>query len=155
MKSMKQTDHNAWLERSTQDSIRQIARTAGITHRTLGYQLEKGAISPENVIAIAEAYGLHPVGALVETGYLEEKWASEVDPVFALRKVTDDQIAEEVLRRMKIGTETNLFEIPLDELQEVLAQREAEERSERHLRAIADSSPDELEPGDDGYHDGP
>ncbi|WP_141681561.1 hypothetical protein [Corynebacterium phoceense] len=113
--------HSEWLSKVTDDSVRSIARTVGLPPRTLATQLEKERISPENVISIAIAYGAHPVRALVDTGYLAEKYARTVDPMTALRSVTEDQLAYEVLRRMKLGVETDNLTTPVDEL----AQRRA------------------------------
>lgn len=111
-------EHNAWFEKVTQDSVRKAAKYVGLTHRTLAYQLEKGSLSPENVIAIAIAYGHHPVGALVDTGYLDEKWAQQIDPAHTLRMATEDQLADEVLRRMKLGQAHGALDTPIDELTE-------------------------------------
>lgn len=128
--------------------------------RTLYTQREKGRISAENVIAIAVAYGHHPVGALVDTGYLDAKWAEQVDPARALHTVTEDELADEVLRRMKLGVERGG---PLDTPVDELAQRrhvtpdsyDDDTPGEEDLPYAADSSPDEPMPGDDDYSDGP
>ena len=82
------------------------------------YRDPAGKIPPENVIAIAVAYGHHPVGALVDTEYLDEKWASQVDPTHALKEVTEEQLTHEVLRRMKIGQANGALNTPIDELTE-------------------------------------
>lgn len=109
--------HDQWLHQITDDSVRSAAKKIDVAPRTLATQLEKGRISPENVIAIAVAYGHHPVGALVDTGYLDEKWATQVDPARALRTVTEDDLADEVLRRMKLGVERDgPLDTPVDEL---------------------------------------
>ena len=109
--------HDQWLHQITDDSVRSAAKKIDVAPRTLATQLEKGRISPENVIAIAVAYGHHPVGALVDTGYLDEKWATQVDPARALHTVTEDDLADEVLRRMKLGVERDgPLDTPVDEL---------------------------------------
>ncbi|MGV0340340.1 helix-turn-helix domain-containing protein [Corynebacterium parakroppenstedtii] len=109
--------HDQWLHQITDDSVRSAAKKIDVAPRTLATQLEKGRISPENVIAIAVAYGHHPVGALVDTGYLDAKWAEQVDPARALRTVTEDDLADEVLRRMKLGVERDgPLDTPIDEL---------------------------------------
>lgn len=111
-------NHTEWAEKITGgDSVNAIANTAKIVHRTFARQMERGRISPENVIAIAVAYGHHPVGALVDTGYLDAKWAEQVDPMRALRAVTEQQLADEVLRRMEMGVERGgALDTPIDEL---------------------------------------
>lgn len=109
--------HDQWLHQITDDSVRSAAKKIDVAPRTLATQLEKGRISPENVIAIAVAYGHHPVGALVDTGYLDAKWAEQVDPARALHTVTEDELADEVLRRMKLGVERDgPLDTPVDEL---------------------------------------
>ena len=108
--------HEEWFTKATGDSVRNAAKQIDIPQRTLAAQLEKGKIPPENVIAIALAYGHHPVGALVDTEYLDEKWATQVDPTHALQQVTEEQLANEVLRRMKIGQANGALNTPIDEL---------------------------------------
>lgn len=112
-------EHTEWLRQITEDSVRATAKKIDIAPRTLATQIEKGRISPENVIAIAVAYDHHPVGALVDTGYLDAKWAEHVDPMRALRAVTEQQLADEVLRRMEMGVERGgALDTPIDELSE-------------------------------------
>lgn len=152
--------HDQWLHQITDDSVRSAAKKIDVAPRTLATQLEKGRISPENVIAIAVAYGHHPVGALVDTGYLDAKWAEQVDPARALHTVTEDDLADEVLRRMKLGVERDG---PLDTPVDELAQRRHVTPNpysdttpdEEDLPYAADNSPDEPMPGDDDYFDGP
>lgn len=109
-------DHKEWLEKITGDSVNAIAKRIEVKQRTLAAQLDRDDLPPENVIKIAEHYGIHPVGALVETGYLDEKWASQIDPFLAVRKLTDEQILEEILRRMKLPGDHREFTTPVDEL---------------------------------------
>lgn len=100
-------EHKDWIgQLTTGDSLREISRKTGISYSTVNVQLKNGTISAENVIAIAVAYGTHPVRALVDTGYLDEKYARSVDPMTALRSTPEDQLAEEILRRMKLGVTT-------------------------------------------------
>ncbi|AKE41090.1 hypothetical protein UL82_04465 [Corynebacterium kutscheri] len=111
-------NHVDWIGDVTEnESVRAVAIKAGIPQRTLAGQVEKNHITAENVIAIAIAYNHHPVGALVDTGYLEEKWAQQIDPMRALREVSEDDLADETLRRMKLGLTTgSALDMPLDEL---------------------------------------
>ncbi|MFD7040603.1 hypothetical protein [Rhodococcus jostii] len=105
----------------------------------------RGELPAESVIAIAVAYGLHPVGALVETGYLDPKYAQQIDPMFALRTVTDEQVADEVLRRMLDGREHRAFETPVGDLQD----EDDFDRTNLHLRGVAHDSPREDDNGRD------
>ncbi|TYR15600.1 hypothetical protein [Corynebacterium urealyticum] len=125
-------EHNEWLRRVADgDPINAIARKAGIVPRTFARQVDRNRIDAESIIAVAVAYGSHPVRALIDTGYLEAHWAAGIDPVAALRAVTEEQLAHEVLRRMKLGVDSNALTTPIDEIP--------------HLHAVADSSPDEDE----------
>ncbi|MBC3186396.1 hypothetical protein H7347_07385 [Corynebacterium sp. zg-331] len=109
--------HGTWIAQITEgDSEREIARKAGFSNRTLNSQLQRDRISAENVIAIAIAYGHHPVGALVDTGYLDEQWAQQIDPARILQEVSEEQLAYEVLRRMKIGAKTDYLTTDVNEL---------------------------------------
>ena len=110
-------EHSEWLQKvSKGDSINASANKAGIQQRTLARQVDREHIDAESVIALAIAYGIHPVGALVETGYLDEKWANQIGPFLAVRKLTDEQIFEEILRRMKLPGDHREFTTPVDEL---------------------------------------
>ena len=121
-------EHSEWLQKvSKGDSINASANKAGIQQRTLARQVDREHIDAESVIALAIAYGIHPVGALVETGYIDEKWASQIDPFLAVRKLTDEQILEEILRRMKLPGDHREFTTPVDELIE-------ERRNVTHMR---------------------
>lgn len=156
--------HSEWLETTTRhDSLRAIGRTAGIPFRTITSQSEREAISAENVIKIAVAYDCNPVTALIDTGYLDEQWANATDPLVALRKVTEEQLAAEVLRRMRIGVETDALITPVDELAArhhsgsfntndgTVTQLSA---PDSHLDYVAKRGTPEPEEGDDDYGDG-
>lgn len=119
--------HHEWFAKVTSDSVRSVARTVGLPPRTLATQLEKGRVSPENVIAIAMAYDIHPVRALVDTGYLEPQYAQAVDPMTALQSVSEEQLAEEVLRRMTAGVKTKILIQDVNEVAEHLARKAAAE----------------------------
>lgn len=96
-------NHKDWLETITSGSVLAISKAIGTANSTLVAQLNKQKISPENVIRIAEQYGFHPVDALVDTGYIDKRWAKAITPLQALREVSEDDLADEVLRRMKLG----------------------------------------------------
>lgn len=109
--------HTDWMNATTgNESVRATALKAGLAQRTLANQIEKEHISAENVIAIAEAYNVHPVRALVDTEYLDEKYARTVDPVSAIRMVSEEQLADETLRRMKLGVKTDVLTTDINDL---------------------------------------
>ena len=110
-------EHTEWLKAiAGTDSARTISKKSGVPNRTVLNQMDKGTISAENVIKIAEGYGKSPVRALVNTGYLDEEWAQSVDPETAIWQLTEEQIAEHVLERMKLPGTHQSFETPVDEL---------------------------------------
>lgn len=130
-------EHSEWLQKvSKGDSINASANKAGIQQRTLARQVDREHIDAESVIALAIAYGIHPVGALVETEYLDEKWANQIDPFLAVRKLTDEQILEEILRRMKLPGDHREFTTPVDEL------IEERHNSENSHAAVRDNTKD-------------
>lgn len=148
--------HTEWIRKVTQgDSERAIGKKANVPFRTINSQLSRGSLSAENVISVAIGYGVHPVRALVDTGFLDAKYATEIDPASALRLVTEDDLADEVLRRMKLAGEHEAFTTPVDDL---AARRRGSPASDVSPgaydpeRMVADSSPDEdqLRGDDDG-----
>ena len=142
-------EHTEWLKKTSgDDSVRAAALTADLPQRTLAYQVNAGHISAENVIKIAIGYGVHPVGALVETGYLDAKYAETIDPKMAARLLSEEEVADEVLRRMKLGVKSDVLTTDINVV--------TEERSNVHrlnvtpvgdddvpLDAVAYSGPDE------------
>lgn len=110
-------NHNEWAHQTTEGaSARSIARTAGLPPRSVQNWIDRDRFPSDAVISIAIAYGVHPVGALVATGYLDAKYAREVDPVTVLQTISEDALADEVLRRMKLGRGAGVFDVPIDEL---------------------------------------
>lgn len=145
--------HSEWLTTTTGDSVRNVAITIGVAPRTLATQLEKERISPENVIKIAEAYDAHPVGALVDTEYLSSKWAEQVDPEMAVRELTDEQLADEILRRLRdVRGNHEAFHTPVADLNA----RRSNTRDDdvEPLPYAANHRKAEPEEGDDDYGPG-
>lgn len=111
--------HADWFKEVTDgDSLRSVESKSGVPYRTVQNQLKAERFSAENVIAIAEAYRVHPVGALVDTGYLKEHWARQIDPKSALRTISDEDFCDEALRRMKVAHPNPLFTDPVDQVAE-------------------------------------
>lgn len=131
--------HTDWMNATTgNESVRATALKAGLAQRTLANQVEKERISPENVIAIAKTYNTHPVRALVDTGYLDEEYARQVDAASAIRMVTEEQLANEVLYRMKLGLKTSALTTGIDDL------------ASRRAGAPVSDTDDSLHDDDDG-----
>lgn len=142
------TAHETWFARTTENaSGRAAADLAGLPPATLNRQLGRGHLAAETVIAIARAYGAHPVGALVATGYLTPEEGGTLPTAEAAQLMSDQALIREVAYRVDSNPAawTGTFDEVINE-------------PDPHVRPalyVADSSPDEPEMGDDGYHDGP
>lgn len=145
-------NHIEWLDQTLgDDSRRHAASLIGMPTRTFATQVKKGTLPAETVIAVAAAYKVHPVRALVETEYLDPRWAETVDPITALRQVSEEDLADEVLRRMKIPGTHEVLDTPVDELDARRAEksndrvppRPADEDTGTPLDAVAYSGEDE------------
>ncbi|WP_156812826.1 helix-turn-helix domain-containing protein [Corynebacterium ulceribovis] len=133
--------HLEWLERVAKgDSNRQIADAAGVSDATLGRQVRAGELKPEMIIKIAEAYEESPAIALVDLGFMSARWITEPGVTTALSRATDEQLTDELLRRLKL-----LDTAPVDELAERRSSTAAtlSEPSDMPFGVVADSSPEE------------
>lgn len=61
--------HKEWLESFTNDSLRAVARSAGMNEGNFPGKVKKG-LTADEVISIAHAYKLDVVLALIDTGHL-------------------------------------------------------------------------------------
>lgn len=159
-------DHIEWLNALTNSaSAREIGRRTEVPFRTIANQINRGHLSAEVVIGVAAGYGQSPVRALVDTGFIDEQWAEAVDPATALRKVGEDELADEVLRRMKLPGAHTVFEDPVDQVAARRAAKrsaseitpetdETPEQEDEDLGYVADGTDTEPEEGDDDYSDG-
>lgn len=105
-----------WLSQLTEEPLPDVAQRAGIAKRTLQHQVANDSISVENIVKIAAAYGVHPTRALIDWGIIGEEWATAPDVAGALRLATEEQLAVEVLRRMKVGLNSDVLTAPIDKL---------------------------------------
>ncbi|WP_018296510.1 hypothetical protein [Corynebacterium lubricantis] len=142
--------HSEWLQKASGEaSPREIDKVTGISFRTIHDQAKREHITAENIIKIAEGYGHNPVTALIDTGYLEAKWATATDPIAALQAVSEEALADEVLRRMKHGLETDNLTTPVDELEARRSKTipnsdlKAVPNDPEDVPHVADESPDE------------
>lgn len=138
-------EHNEWFNRITRsDSLRRVAELADISDRTLSRQLRAGEIDPALIIRIAEAYEESPVIALVDLGFMSSKWITEPGVVTALSRASDEELTDELLRRLNL-----LDGRPVDQ---VAKERDAQLRSlpdNWEDFAVADESPDHPEEDSD------
>lgn len=61
--------HKEWLDSFTNDSLRAVARSAGMNEGNFSGKVKKG-LTADEVISIAHAYKLDVVKALIDTGHL-------------------------------------------------------------------------------------
>ena len=105
-----------WIEQVTGGATPQeIAKAANLPVRTVQHQLSTGRMSLENKILIGVAYRHHPMRTLVEWEVVNPEWASVPDIEAALRLAGEEQLADEVLRRMLNG-KTDVFDATVDDL---------------------------------------
>lgn len=101
---MDKTKALKWLEEATSpDSNRTVSAKVGIDQSSLAGRRKTGNITHADVIAIARAYGKPVVPALVDAGFLTHEEAFESNMISTLAQATDDQMADEIMRRFKAG----------------------------------------------------
>ncbi|AKJ72307.1 HTH DNA binding protein [Gordonia phage GMA4] len=115
---METTDWIAGLPATT---TREIAKRSGISERTLQHQVTTGRVTMENIAKIAIAYSIHPLRALIDTDYIDEAWSQVPDVTAALRLASNDQLADEILRRLNAAGDAGIeepavFTEPVDDL---------------------------------------
>lgn len=104
-----------WITSITADSQSDVAARVGLPLRTLQYQIRNGP-KIETVIAVADAYGHNPFVALIDLGYINDRWLNQLSESTeaALMAASDEQLTDEILRRLKLGSRN--FDTPVDEL---------------------------------------
>ncbi|MCK2199155.1 hypothetical protein MUN38_00155 [Corynebacterium callunae] len=157
--------HIDWLKSLPgEPSITSAARESGIQKTTLMRQLDRGSISPENVIEIARAFEVNPVDALVATGWLNANEVKIVGVKAAIKYATNQEMYDEMMERVDPlatgnveeanalfhGTENEITPHFSDNVAH-LPSREEHEEPERY---VAKKRNRELSEGDDGYGSG-
>lgn len=96
-----------WVDRTTGgESLRQIARNIGVSHPTLSRQLTAAALDPYAVVAIARVYDADPLDGLVALGLITRREVRQGLRGLTLENASDQQLMDEVLRRLnERGTE--------------------------------------------------
>lgn len=97
------------------DSGRKIAKRSGIHPATLNRQLAENALTPEHVVRIARGYGASAVEGLLALGVLTHDDLTAASAAASLAAATDEQLMDEVLRRMKAGQAD--YDKPLSEIE--------------------------------------
>ena len=140
--------HIEWFKRVTRnDSNRRASELADISAATLGRQLKAGELSADLIIKIAQAYDESPVVALVDLGLVSAKWMREIGTTTALSRATDEELTDELLRRLNL-----IADEPVDDL----AARRSNKNTSHVEPAPYAANRRELEPeeGDDDYGPG-
>ena len=106
----------SWIDsvRGT-DSIREVARRAGLNQATLNRQVNLDVISYDVVRDIARAYQRPVLADLVATGHLSHEDVGLSDIESALHAASDDQLVMEIARRLDAPVVSSLFERPVSE----------------------------------------
>ncbi|WP_182359408.1 hypothetical protein [Tomitella gaofuii] len=90
-----------WIDQATQgDSGRALAAKAGVEQSALRRRRKNGTVTPGDIIAIARAYQLPVVDALVETGFITRDEALYSGARAAVADVSDVELSREFLRRL-------------------------------------------------------
>lgn len=85
------------------DSINLAAEKTGIAHTSLSRYLSNGRLASDTVIAIARAYGLNAITALVDTKYLTEEDTRVYQVQINLDLAEDEELVDQILKRIKAG----------------------------------------------------
>jgi hypothetical protein len=107
-------DLNAlFLELTGARSGREMARAIGIDATTLNRRL-RSEPPVQTVVAICRAYRLNVVQVFVRVGYITASEAAEGAVASALQSASDEQLAEEMLRRVREGSAGTAITEPMD-----------------------------------------
>lgn len=104
-----------WFSRTTKgDSVNSAAKLAGIPQASLNKRLQKGVLTMEDVTLISRAYTLNPIEELAKVDYLLRSEVDQVQHASALSDASDEEIAEEVWRRLVGGQAGEAITGPID-----------------------------------------
>lgn len=139
--------HEEWIKGIEEGLTPTVAaKTAGLSHTTVLRQMNRGGLSSESVIAIARAYKVSIVDALVDTGHINEDEVKIIGVIKALGYATNEQILNEMLSRVDPQA-TRMFHGEDGEITPSFSGNvhQLPDRTippEWHELAVADSSPD-------------
>lgn len=143
-------EHMEWFDRTTSgETLRQVAKRADVPLATLSSQTRKGTLKADIIIKVAEAYDESPVIALVDLGFMSSRWITEPGVRTALSRASDEELTDELLRRLKL-LDTRPIDQVADDLKNRRSNKSNTDVAPEFYDAVADSSPDEEEgePGD-------
>lgn len=92
---------SSYVKRVSRDAPQSaIAKRAGISQSAVG-RWKDSAPKPGNVRAFAVAYDRPVLEAFIEAGFLTQQDANLITPPIDLTRISDDELIEEVRRRVK------------------------------------------------------
>lgn len=137
------SDIDQWIRAVTNgDSDRKIAEKVGMPTATMNRHL-RGNMPPETMVKIARAYGASAVRALVTYGLLESSDVEAAAVLDALEDATDEQIADQALRRMKAGSAA--YDRPLSDYGKPLALTAVDQPGRPDAEVYAELTQDDFE----------
>jgi hypothetical protein len=105
------TDHSEWLTESTGTTVHAVAIKTGVDPSNFANKVKRG-LSAEEVINISYEYGLDPVQALVDTGYLHGNSQTRTDPKEVANRIRQDLAALERIATQEIEQDATVYEFP-------------------------------------------
>lgn len=154
------TDASEYLKQLTgEKSVRAIALRIGVAPTTIGRQIE-AELRPELVVKICRQYGRPVLPELVAIGFITENEAMHTAMTSALAAATDEQLAQEILDRVRGNTASALLTEPISTEQSNVARlddhrgRGAEEHQEDLAAAASEREFDREHEDDDSGFDG-
>ena len=132
------TSINEWIDLVTDGSSdREIARLAQIGQSTLSRQRRDTTVTVETAVKIARAYQVSVIPALISLGIVTESDISDFASAAAIQDATDTALADEVLKRMRAGSE--LMNAPISHVVEATKHMDGSDLdSRRKAKAAAD-----------------
>lgn len=103
------TDHSEWLTEATGTTVHAVAIKTGVDPSNFAKKVKRG-LSAEEVITISYEYGLDPVQALVETGYLHREKSDT--PAQIAARVRQDITRLEAMAEQAIEHQAEILQFP-------------------------------------------
>ncbi len=128
-----------WLEKVTNASpvtVNSVAVMSGIPQNTLSRRVKSNDLTADQVISICRAYTYDVIGGLKELGFISDEDLKKPFARVLLSDATDEDIVQEVLRRMKASGEHAVFDEPLQPVTSLEERR----RDAKVARAQADGA---------------
>lgn len=104
-----------WFEEVTNHAaVNEVATRTGLSPATLWRQYNNDlGFTAENLIIVARTYGASPIEALVIFGFLNEEERAGDATLVSLSKASDDDLIQELARRMKDNTSNPKWNEPM------------------------------------------